>query len=296
MAKKAVSTIFDFEPHYADLQGAKMHYIEQGEGRPILFLHGVPTSSYVWRNLIPSVSEHGRCIAPDLMGMGKSDKPDVDYTIFEHIKYIENFIEALDLKDVILVMHGWGSVVGCEYAARHSDNVAGLVFYEAHLRPALDPNMIALPVQQVMSGIEAEKDPQDLITNTTYYLDRVFPQGMLRQLSDEEMLHYREPFLQAGSGKPIWQYIQDLPRGNEKNEVVTLIENYSDKLQQSDVPKLLLYAMPGFITSMETVMWAGDNLPNIEIAEVGEALHYAQETNPEEMAKAIDDWLDAHFA
>lgn len=117
--------------HFIDVHGAKMHYLESGAGRPILFLHGIPTSSYLWRNVIPQLSSLGRCIAPDLIGFGQSARPNIPYTVFDHIKYIEGFIEALNLKRITLVMHGWGSVIGLDYAMRHEKNCRGLVFYEA---------------------------------------------------------------------------------------------------------------------------------------------------------------------
>src|ERR1700678_3022884 len=111
-----ISADFPYESQYADVYGAKMHYISQGSGNPILFLHGIPASCYVWRNVIPHLTSLGRCITPDLIGMGKSDKPDIEYSVFDQIKYIEKFIETLNLKNITLVMHGWGSVIGFDYA------------------------------------------------------------------------------------------------------------------------------------------------------------------------------------
>src|SRR5579862_9022049 len=131
MVNEGISEQISLPSKFIEVYGSKIQYVDVGEGRPILFLHGIPTSSYLWRNIIPHLSSLGRCIAPDLIGFGLSAKPDIEYTIFDHIKYIEKFISLLNLKQVILIMHGWGSVIGFDYAMRHENNCKGLVFYEA---------------------------------------------------------------------------------------------------------------------------------------------------------------------
>src|SRR6185312_4320755 len=130
MTKKLIPTDFPYRSHYIEIDGSKLHYIKEGTGDPILFLHGIPASSYVWRNIIPYVAPLGCCIAPDLIGFGKSDKPDIAYTIQDHIDYIEKFIQTLQLDNITFVMHGWGSIIGFDYAMRHPDKCKGLVFYE----------------------------------------------------------------------------------------------------------------------------------------------------------------------
>ena len=125
MTNQEISADFPFESHYVEVLGSKMHYIDEGEGDPILFLHGNPTSSYLWRNIIPHVTSLGRAIAPDLIGMGKSDKPDIEYRFFDHVKYIDDFIEALGLKNITLVIHDWGSGLGFHYAHRNDTNIKG---------------------------------------------------------------------------------------------------------------------------------------------------------------------------
>tara|TARA_R110000868_G_scaffold8205_3_gene42469 strand:+ start:64136 stop:64987 length:852 start_codon:yes stop_codon:yes gene_type:complete len=274
---------------FIDVLGSKLHYIEEGEGDPIVFIHGVPTSSYMWRNVVSGLSNQGRCIAVDLIGFGQSDKPSIDYTIFDLINYFDAFMEAMKLSNVTLVMHAWGSVVGLDWAMRHSDKLKGIVLLEAHLRPAEQPDMVALPVQE-RSGVLHDKDGgKHAILEENIYIEKILPNGVMRQLSDVEMDEYRKPFHSAESRKPIWQYLQDLPMG-EPTKVVELIAKYSDALQSSEIPKLLLYAMPGFNTSIETVMWARDNLPELEIVEIDDALHYAPESHPKEVAAAIENW------
>lgn len=281
---------FPYRSQYVDVYGAKMHYVEQGAGDPILFLHGIPTSAYLWRNIIPHLSKLGRCIAPDLIGMGKSDKPDIDYTVFDHIKYVEKFIETLGLKRVTLVMHGWGSVIGLHYAMQHEKNCKALIFYEAFLRP-FNGDDISLPFQEQLLSLQEQENVYDLIMNSSFFVDKVLPQGMLHRLSDEEMKHYREPFLTAGSGKPLQQYLKELPHGDQKSKIDKLIAEYSKKLTKSSLPKLLLFSVPGFLTTIATLMWAKEHLTNLEMIEIGEELHFAQETNPALMGETMSAWL-----
>lgn len=290
MKKGSVPADFPFESRYVDVLGSKMHYVEQGSGNPILFLHGMPASNYTWRNIIPHLSTLGRCIAPDLIGTGKSDKPDIEYTIFDHIKYIENFIEALGLKHLIIVMHGWGSIIGFDYAMKHEKNCKGLVFYEAFLRP-IDGDIISLPLQEQISTLEDQEDIYDIIMSGTGFVDQVLPQSMMRTLTAEEMAHYREPFTTEGAGKALQQYFRELPRGDGHSIVDQVIDSYSKALTSSYLPKLMLYSIPGFITTIATVMWAKEHLQNLEIAEIGEDLHYAQESNPALMGETISIWV-----
>lgn len=273
---------------FIDVLGSKIHYIEAGVGDPILFLHGIPTSCYLWRNIIPYLQQLGHCIAPDLIGFGKSDKPDIAYTIFDHIKYIENFIEALQLKNVVLVMHGWGSIIGCHYAQNNMSNVKGLVFYEAFLRP-MNGEDNSLPFQEQMLTLQEQHD-LSLNNNGVTFVDKFIQPNVMRHLNEEEIESYREPFLSPGTQKPILQYLKEIP--NEKNNQINqLIKQYADKLSKSNVPKLMLYAVPGFITTIATVMWAKENLPNLEVVDLGEEYHLAQESNPELIAETISIWL-----
>ena len=126
MTDQDISAAFPFDSKYIEVLGSKMHYIDEGEGDPILLLHGNPTSSYLWRNIIPHLTPKARCIAPDLIGMGKSDKPDIGYRFFDHVEYIEGFIEKMGLKNITLVIHDWGSGLGFHYAMRHEGNIKGI--------------------------------------------------------------------------------------------------------------------------------------------------------------------------
>jgi haloalkane dehalogenase len=289
--KKGLSDKSDYPSHYIEVYGSNIHYLEAGSGTPFLFLHGIPTSSHVWRNIIPPLSKLGRCIAPDLMGFGRSDKPHIDYSVFDHIKYIEEFIRILDLRHIIIVMHGWGSLIGFDYAMRHEKNCRGLVFYEAFLRSLEEDNAVSLPLFEQLLALEGEVNEYDLISNGTLFIDKIIPQSIMRPMTEEEMTPYREPFVKEGSGKPIVQYLKELPRGDGKSKIDQLIRTYTKKLIRSKLPKLMLYSVPGFITTIATVMWAKENLPQLEIVDIGEELHFAQESNPRLIGETISAWL-----
>lgn len=290
MTDERISEKFVYTSKQVDIDGSKMHYIEAGEGGAILFLHGIPTSSYLWRNVIPHLATLGRCIAPDLMGFGQSDKPNIEYSVFDHIQYVEKLITLLGLKNITLVMHGWGSVIGFHYAMQHENNCKGLVFYEAFLR-SLNGNDISLPFKEQLIALHNMETITDIMMNATAFVDKIIPQHVMRQLTKEEMDHYRQPFLQEGTGKPIVQYLKELPKGDGNSKVDKLIADYSVKLTKSILPKLLLYSVPGFITTIATVMWAKEHLPHLEIADIGEELHLAQESNPNLIGETISVWL-----
>ncbi len=288
MDNTVVSASYPYASHYVDVLDSTMHYIEQGSGDPILFLHGVPTSSYVWRNVIPYLSSLGHCIAVDLIGFGKSGKPDIEYSLADHIRYIEAFIKTLNLTRITLVMHGWGSIIGLNYAMHNQNNCKGLVFYESYIRPVTQEDF-SLSMQEQLHL--SEDETFDIIMNASSFVDKVIPQSMTRPLTEIEIEQYRTPFLHSGSGKPLKKYLEELPLDN--NTTNKIIAAYSTLLQHSTLPKLMIYSIPGFITSIATVMWAKEHLSNIEIIEMGEALHFAQENDPFTMGESISVWLQA---
>lgn len=288
--EKNTSASNQFQSKLINVKGSKMHYLEIGQGDPVVFIHGIPTSSYLWRKVMPQLADNARCIAVDLIGMGASDKPDIDYRIFDHCDYFDGFMEAMKLKNVTLVLHGWGSVVGFHYAEHHAKNIRALAFYESHVRPTTDWNMLSLPVQQFASLLNRPGASYRAIVQQNYLIKKLLPAGIVRPLTEEELAEYEKPFPTPESRKPLWQYVQDLPLGKGPSDVVDLLESYSQWLQKSDVPKLMLYAIPGFITTVDTVQWARDHIKNIEIAGLDDALHFAQESIPELFGQALRDW------
>ena len=275
---------------FVNVLGAKMHYLEMGEGDPIIFIHGMPTYSYLWRNIMPTLSNYGRCIALDLIGMGESDKPDIAYRIFDHIRYFDAFIEALSIKSATLVMHGWGSVIGFDFAKRHQDRITALAFFESHVRPITDWNMLSLPVQQLASLLDKPELSYRAVIEQNYLVEKLLPSGVIRSLTQQELEAYKKPFLTLESRKPLWQYIKDLPLGQGPDDVVALITRYSDWLQTTTIAKLMLFAVPGFITTMDTVQWARHHLPNLTQEPLDDVLHFAQESVPELFSEKLLSW------
>ncbi|MBU0515966.1 MAG: haloalkane dehalogenase [Proteobacteria bacterium] len=285
-----ISAEYPFEPHYVEVLGSKMHYVDQGRGAPILFLHGNPTWSYLWRNIIPHLVPLGRCLAPDLIGMGKSDKPDLDYRLKDHIPYIDGFIEALGLEDLTLVVHDWGSAIGFDYARRHEGNVRGLAFMEAILAPA--PSWDVFP--EDMAGLFKSFRTPDLgwklIVDKNMFIENVLPASVVRRLTEEEMNQYREPFTNPADRKPVWRWPNEIPIEGRPADVVELVGAYNHWLQRTPRPKLLLYAAPGALIRPPMVEWCRDHLSNLETVDLGDGVHFLQEDHPHRIGAALADW------
>ena len=293
MKTQAISADFPYTSHYAEVQGSQIHYVEEGSGDPILFLHGNPTSSYLWRNIIPHVQSHARCIAMDLIGMGKSDKPDIDYSFFEHAQYVEGFIETLGLQNLTLVIHDWGSALGFHYAMRNEANIKALAFMEAILMPI--PSWDAMP-PDLKETFQAFRTPEvgwDMIVNQHMFVEQVLPSLVVRELTDAEMDHYRAPYIDPPSRKPLWRWPNEIPIAGEPAAVVAMVEEYNRKLQQSRLPKLLLSATPGGIIDAQAVAWCQQNLPNLHVVDIGAGIHFVQEDNPHLIGTELAKWYSS---
>ena len=289
-ATQTISANFPYSANYVEVNGSKIHYVDEGQGDPILFLHGNPTSSYLWRNIMPYLTGMGRVIAPDNIGMGKSDKPDIEYRFFDHVQYIEGFIEALGLKNITLVLHDWGSALGFHYAMRYQDNVKALVFMEALLMPV--PGWEALPkdFSTLLKQFRTPGVGWDLLVNKNVFIEQILPHGTLRQLSELEMNHYREPFKDPATRKPIWRWPNEIPLAGEPADVHNAIVAYNQKLQQSELPKLLFYVTPGGIITEPVVQWARQHLTNLETVNLGSGNHYIQEDYPHQIGTRLAAW------
>jgi len=278
---------------YADVLGSRMYYVDVGEGPPVLFLHGNPTSSYLWRNVIPHVSGVGRCIAPDLIGMGRSDKPDLDYRFVDHARYVSGFIDALGLEDFTLVVHDWGSALGFHYAHRNEDNVRGLAFMEAILAPV--PSWDAFPegARQMFQAFRTPGVGWDLIAKQNVFIEQAIPGSVVRKLSDVEMDAYRAPFPDEPSRKPIWRWPNEIPIEGEPADVTEIVGAYNGWLQETQLPKLLFHADPGALIQAPMVEWARSALPNLETVDLGKGIHYVQEDNPDTIGREVARWVAA---
>ena len=289
MTTQTISADFPFESKYVEVHGSQLHYIDEGAGDPILFLHGNPTSSYLWRNIIPYLVPYGRCIAPDLIGMGKSDKPDLDYRFFDHANYVEGFIEKLELSNLTLVIHDWGSGLGFHYAMRHEDNIKGIAFMEAVMKPYRWEDF---PSDQKM-GFKLFRTPGIgwfMISVMNMFLTQLLPQMVVRTLSEEEMDHYRAPFKTIKSRKPVRQWPVEIPIDGKPSDTHEVISNYSQKLQESGLPKLLFSASPGVAIDGAMLDWCKQNLKNLKVVDIGEGIHFVQEDNPHLIGEELAKW------
>jgi len=287
--QQEISAAFPFESKWVGVNGSRMHYVEEGEGEPVLFLHGNPTSSYLWRNIIPHVSPFGRCIAPDLIGMGKSDKPAIEYRFVDHAKYLDGFINALGLRNITLVIHDWGSALGFHYARRNEGNVKGIAFMEAIVRPLTWDEW----PEQAKAMFQAFRTPgtgEQMIMDNNMFVEATLPGAMLRKMSDEEMNRYREPYPDRESRRPLWRWPNEIPIDGEPADVHEIVQAYSEWLGKSPVPKLLIWAQPGAIMR-ELRGWCEKSIANLKIVEVGPGVHFLQEDDPHGIGEAIAAWL-----
>jgi len=288
-AKRTISADFPFKSKFLEIQGSRVHYIDAGEGDPILFLHGNPTSAYLWRNIIPHLAPHGRCIAPDLIGMGRSDKPQIDYRFQEHYGYIEGFIDRLHLENITFVVHDWGSALGFHYAMWHEDNVKGIAFMEAIVKTFnwSDFN------KDFKTAFKLMRTPGVgwlMISALNVFLKQIMPKSIVRQLSAEEKAAYEAPFQTIASRQPIRQWPCEIPIDGEPADVHQVVSEYSRRLGESDLPKLLLHASPGGIIDAKGLEWCKRHIKNLTTVDVGPGIHYIQEDNPYGIGRELVDW------
>ena len=280
-----------YESKFVDVLGSQMHYVEGGQGDPVLFLHGNPTSSYLWRNVMPHLDPAARVIAPDLIGMGRSDKPELEYRLVDHVRYVEGFIEALGLRRLTLVVHDWGSAVGFHYARRHEANVKGVAFMEAIVR-SMTWDEWPQTVRPLFQSFRTPEVGWDLVVNKNVFVEQVLPGAIQRKLTDEEMNHYREPFIDPPTRKPVWRWPNEIPIDGQPEDVVQLVDAYSGWLGRSDVPKLLLHATPGALLRKDQVEWCEQHMKNLRSVDIGPGLHFLQEDRPDEIGTAIREWYE----
>jgi haloalkane dehalogenase len=264
----------------------EMAYVDVGAGAPMVFLHGNPTSSYLWRNVIPPVAAVGRCLAPDLVGMGQSGRaPAGSYRFADHARYLDAWFDAIALtRDVTLVMHDWGSALGFHWARRHPDRVRGLVYMEAIVRPLTWAEWPE-SARKVFQGMRSPAG-EEMVLGKNVFVERILPASVMRPLAPEEMEAYRAPYREAGaSRRPTLQWPREIPLEGEPADVVAIVEAYGTWLAQSPVPKLFVNAEPGSIlvgAQREFCRtWPNQN----EVTVPG--LHFIQEDSPREIGEAV---------
>lgn len=296
-APKSISASFPFEKKFVEVNGSEMAYVDEGEGPVVLFLHGNPTSSYLWRNIIPYAADNHRAIAVDLIGMGDSAKPDIGYTFVEHAEYLDAFVAELGLTDITLVIHDWGSVLGLRYARLNENNVRGVAFMEAIIPPSMPaPSFEAMgpEIGDLFRNLRTPGVGEEMVLQNNFFVETVLPQfGVARDLTEEEMANYRRPYPTPESRKPTLVWPRQIPIGGEPTETVEAVSANGAWLTSSDLPKLFFYAEPGSLLPAPAVEYLRANVPNMEAVDVGRGLHFLQEDNPHGIGEALSDWLDA---
>jgi haloalkane dehalogenase len=274
------------------VKGKNMSYVEMGEGDPIIFQHGNPSSSYLWRNVMPHLQDQGRCIAIDLIGMGDSDKldnvgPD-SYTFVEHREYLDAALEALNVaENVTWVIHDWGSALGFDWANRHRDAVKGIAYMESIVRP-LTWEEWSESARGVFQGFRSPAG-EEMILEKNVFVERVLPGSILRELSDVEMEVYKKPFLNSGEDRrPTLTWPRQIPISGEPADVVEIAQSYADWLVQCDVPKLFINADPGAILTGPQRDFCRTWPNQTEVTVKGN--HFLQEDSPNEIGQAIAEW------
>jgi haloalkane dehalogenase len=268
---------------------SSIHHVETGEGDPIVFLHGNPTSSVLWRNVIPRFAGEGRAIAPDLIGMGRSGKPDIAYRFADHARYLDAWFDALALSRVTLVVHDWGSALGIDWARRHADRVAGVAMMEAILRD-IPWNEFPSEIAGVFRSFRTSGVGEKLVLEDNVFIERILPGAILRKLRAEEMDAYRAPYPTAASRRPILAWPRQLPLGGEPPEIIAMLRENERWLSSSTTPKLLLRFDPGVLVTERVAEWCARTFRNLEVQRLGPGLHYVQEDHPEAIGDAARDW------
>ncbi len=279
----------------AEINGLSMAYVERGEGDPIVFLHGNPTSSYLWRDVMPSLEGKGRLIAPDLIGMGDSDKLPTSgkesYRFVEHRDYLDALLVELGVEnDVTLVIHDWGSALGFDWARRHPDGVRAIAYMEAIVCPIDSWDDWPDAARGVFQGFRSEAG-EGMVLEKNVFVERVLPGSVLRSLTAEEMAEYRRPFEEAGeSRRPTLTWPREIPIEGRPEDVASIVGEYADWLSESTVPKLFVNAEPGAILIGEQREFCRRWPNQMEVTVAGN--HFVQEDSGEEIGEAIAQWMD----
>lgn len=273
-----------------EVMGRRMAYSEMGQGAPILFQHGNPTSRYLWRNIMPQLADLGRCIAVDLIGMGDSDKlpgaGPMRYDFATHSRYLEAAWDALGVGDgAILVLHDWGSALGFDWAFRNRDRVAGIAYMEAITAPVRDWD--AWP-EDARAIFQAMRSPagEEIVLEKNVFVERILPASVLRQLTEEEMAQYRAPYLAPGEDRrPTLDWPRQIPVAGDPPETAAIVTRYAEWLAESDLPKLFINAEPGsiLIGAARTICRRWPNQTEVTVT----GSHFIQEDSPDEIAAAL---------
>ncbi len=288
-----ISSEFPYEHKFVSILGSKIAYVDEGEGDPIVFLHGQPTSSYLWRNIMPFVEGQGRIIAPDNIGFGKSDQPELDYTFGDHYRYFEAFMNELDLDNITLVVHDWGSGLGLHYAAQNPERIKAIVTMESIIAPLIPAASYDAMPKELGDFFRTVRDPENgrkLLIEDNFFVEGALPGFIVRPLAQEAHDVYRAPFLTEKSRIQVNQWPNEMPIGGQPAATDKIVNEYNAFLEETDIPWLFLYSTPGALNTPEVADYWAARAKNIETVYIGHGLHYVQEDQPYAIGRAIADW------
>lgn len=274
--------------------GSTMAYREiRRPGAPVaLFLHGNPTSSYIWRNIMPHVARAAHCIAPDLIGFGQSGKPDIEYRFADHVRYLDAFIAAAGISSAYLVAQDWGTALAFHLAARRPDFVRGLAFMEfIRPMPTWDDFHQKPVARETFRKFRTPGEGEQMILDGNAFVERVLPAAVIRRLGDDEMAVYRAPFPTPQSRRPTWRLPNELPIAGEPADVYALLEQAHAALAISSYPKLLFAGDPGALVSPDFAESFAARLHDCRVVQLGAGAHYLQEDHPETIGRSIMAWI-----
>jgi haloalkane dehalogenase len=285
----AISGADLYERRRVPVLDSHMAYVEVGLGAPIVFLHGNPTSSYLWRNVIPHLEASGRCLAPDLIGMGRSGKAAGGaYRFADHARYLDAWFEALSVTNAVLVVHDWGSALGFDWARRHPDRVRALVYMEALVQPVTWDDWPEA-ARKIFQGLRSSAG-EEMVLQKNVFVERILPNSVLRKLTHEEMEQYRAPFRQPGeSRRPTLSWPREIPIDGEPADVAAIVESYGAWHSKSLAPKLFINAEPGSILTGRPREFCR-RWPNQQEVTV-RGSHFIQEDSPVEIGRSIAAFL-----
>ena len=288
-----ISAAFPYKKQFQSVRGKQIAYVDEGEGDPIVLLHGNPTSSYLWRNVIPELTSSGRVIVPDLIGQGDSEKLPASegadrYSFLVAYDFLEGLMESLGLtSSVTLVIHDWGSGLGFHWAKNHSSAVKGIAYMEAIVQ-AVTWDDWPESARGIFQGFRSEKG-EDLVLNRNMFVEAVLPSAVLRGLTEEEMSHYRSAFSTPDDRQPTLNWPRHIPIDGEPAHMVDLVTAYGDWMASNDLPKLFVNADPGSILTGPQREFCRSWPNQTEVTVAG--AHFVQEDSPAEIGQAVASWL-----
>lgn len=299
--EKDISSEMTLQSKFIEVKNTKLHFVEQGNGDPILFLHGIPTNLYLWRNIMPEVIASGRAIALDLVGFGKSDVPTSDNDANNQYTYLEGFIEKMGLKNITIVVNDLGSVYGLKYASERPENIKGIVVTEGVVMPAHEwRNQLTVMQKMMFLMFRSKRMAKLMLVKSPRIQKMIVPMMTKRKLSKAEKWAYVAPYADniekrnlifQGPGPVNFPKKKNLKPETATNEFIVMINQNAEKLKGTKIPMLILYAKPGFILRKKALKYAKENYPNLILEYVGKGKHFLPEDHPKAIGRFIKNWI-----